>query len=334
MIRRLAGVLLVGCALLVLGAGAALAEVPPGPRLGVMHYTRNRAELLTLDPTGGQRRRILGIQEIPSWFADGSKMAFVKLSGGEHHRRTDIYFADADGSDRRRIPGTRGGFDPVLSPDGRTLAFARIRPKRPGSKPTCCGRATVWLLDLKTGSQRQTTPWRKGAFETPASFSPDGSTLAVEWEKEVGVEIRHTLLALPLAGGPPTVLAKNAIEPAYSPDGMRLALIVTGKEEEVGGLGVQPTRLAIANADGSDLTKLTQTEAQEWSPAWDPSGQRLAYIQWAENGTRQSFFEGDWLMEINPDGTCRTQLLSYPKAVLLTPAWQPGPGREAGPIAC
>jgi Tol biopolymer transport system component len=331
-IRRLAGVLLVGCALFVLGAGAALAEVPAGPRLAVMHYTGNRAELLTLDPTGGQRQRIPGIQEIPSWTADGSKMAFVKLSGGKHDRRTDIYFANADGSDRRRIPGTRGGFDPVLSPDGHTLAFARIRPKRPGTAATCCGRAAVWLLDLETGSGRQTTPWRGEAFETPASFSPDGSTLAVEWEKEVGAEIRHAVLALPLAGGPPTVLAKDAIEPAYSPDGTRLALIVTGKEEEVGGLEVQPTRLAVANVDGSGLTKLTGTEAEEWSPAWDPSGQRLAYIQYAENGMR--FFKGDWLMEINPDGTCRTKVLSYPKTVLLTPAWQPGPGREAGPISC
>lgn len=332
MIRRLAGVVLVGCALFVLGAGAALAEVPAGPRLGVMHYTRNRAELLTLDPTGGQRRRILGIQEIPSWTADGSKMAFVKLSGGKHHRRTDIYFANADGSDLRRIAGTRGGFDPVLSPDGHTLAFARAEQRKLANGSTCCNRETVWLLDLQTGSQRQITPSRSKTFETPASFSPDGSTLAVEWEKEIGAEFRHTVFALPLAGGPPTVLAENAIEPAYSPDGTRLALIVTGQEEEMGGFKVQPTHLAVANADGSNLTKLTDTEAEEWSPAWDPSGRRLAYIQYAENGMR--FFKGDWLMEINPDGTCRTKVLSYPKTVLLTPAWQPGPGREAGPISC
>ncbi len=192
----------------------------------------------------------------------------------------------------------------------------------------------MWLLDLKTGSQRPITPRGDETFETPASFTPDGSTLAVEWEKGGGAEIRYTVLALPLAGGLPTVLAENAIEPAYSPDGTRLALIVTGKEEEVDGIGVRPTHLAVANADGSDLTELTDAEAGEWSPAWDPSGRRLAYIQAAKNRTRGSFFIGDRLMEINPDGTCQTKVLSYPKSALLTPTWEPGPGREAGPIAC
>lgn len=331
MIRRLAGVLFAVCALFALAAGAALAEVPAGPRLAVMHYTARRDELLTLNPTGGQRRRTPGIREIPSWSADGGEMAFVKWSEGKRHRRADVYLANADGSHVRRLRGTREAFDPVLSPDGQTLAFAR---ERPGSGSTCCGGATVSLLDLKTGSQRPITPQGDETFETPASFTPDGSSLAVEWEKEVGAEIRHTVLAVPLAGGLPTVLAENAIEPAYSPDGTRLALIVTGKEKQVGGIGVQPTHLAVANADGSDLMRLTNAEASEWSPAWDPSGGRLAYTQDAKNRTRGSLFIGDWLMEINSDGTCRTKVLRYPKAALLTPAWQPGPGREAGPISC
>ncbi|MGN6276229.1 MAG: TolB family protein [Solirubrobacterales bacterium] len=291
---------------------------------------------MTVNANGGQVRLVPGVREKPSWSADGSKMAFARFSGGKRHHRTDIYLANADGSDPRRIPGTRGGFDPVLSPDGRTLAFARERTQRLRNGFTCCSRATVWLLDLRTGSQRRITPWQSEIFETPASFTPDGSTLAVEREEPMGAETRHTVLALHLGGGRPMVLAENAFEPAYSPDGTRLALIITGKEEEVdGGLEVLPTHLAVANADGSGLTKLTDTEAEEWGPSWDPSGQRLAYTQYAASGSRDSFFgDGDSLMEINPDGTCRTRVLSYPNAILYGASWQPGPGREAGPIAC
>lgn len=335
MIRRLAGVLLVACALFVADASAG---VPPGPRLAVLRYVADRTELLTVDANGGQLRRIPGVREQPSWSADGNTIAFAKSSGRKSHRRIDIYLANVDGSDPRRIPGTRGGFDPVLSPDGHTLAFARERTHRMRGGWFCCSRATVWLLDMSTGSERRITPWQVELFEYPASFTPDGSTLAVEREEPRGAETRYTVLALHLAGGPPSVLVENATEPEYSPDGTRLALILTGKEEIVAGaLEVTPTDLAVANADGSGLTKLTHSEVEEWAPSWDPSGQRLAYTQYAASGTYESFFgDGDSLMEINPDGSCRTKILSYPKAkaILYDPTWQPGLGREVGSFAC
>jgi hypothetical protein len=43
---------------------------------------------------------------------------------------------------------------------------------------------------------------------------------------------------------------------------------------------------------------------------------------------------GDAVMEINADGSCATKVLFAPKNAFLSPVWQPGPGREAGPIAC
>lgn len=40
------------------------------------------------------------------------------------------------------------------------------------------------------------------------------------------------------------------------------------------------------------------------------------------------------LMEINADGSCQTKVISMAGTYLLAPAWQPGPGREAGRIEC
>jgi Tol biopolymer transport system component len=80
---------------------------------------------------------------------------------------------------------------------------------------------------------------------------------------------------------------------------------------------------------------LTHTRAIELKPSWDPSGRRLAYTQQRVGPGESDFLGfGDSIMEINPDGSCRTRVLSYPNAVLYGVVWQPGLGREAGPIAC
>ncbi|MGN6586034.1 MAG: TolB family protein [Solirubrobacterales bacterium] len=135
------------------------------------------------------------------------------------------------------------------------------------------------------------------------------------------------------------MLDENAGEPVYSPDGTHIALLTTGKQKTFGSKGrattFTPTDLAIANADGSGLTKLTHTGAVELHPSWDPSGQRLAYTQITIDGSEASLLGfGDSIMEINADGSCRTRVLSYSKASLFGATWQPGPGRGAGPISC
>jgi Tol biopolymer transport system component len=254
------------------------------------------------------------------------------MAGRRHHRRLDLYVAAADGAHPQRIPGTAGGFNPVLSPDGHFLAFARERKGGDVAGLRFSLGFTVWLLDLRDGPARQITPWRKDLFEFPSSFSPDGSTLAITRE-ESGKTVRDAAVALHLQAGGATVLAENAAEPVYSPDGAHLALLVTGKEHLSGGVGFTPTDLAVANADGSGLTVLTHTRVLEQHPQWDPSERRLVYTQLGSRGAAL-FGTGDSVMEINADGTCRTRYLSSPSVAFWDATWQPGPGREAGPIAC
>lgn len=74
-------------------------------------------------------------------------------------------------------------------------------------------------------------------------------------------------------------------------------------------------------------------------PSWDPSGQRLAFTrdsgpEWLSLGTTNV------VMAVNADGTCPTVVFGSPQAAgargpgLYVLSWQPGPGREAGPIVC
>jgi len=337
------------CACLALGAGSAAAEVPVGPRLTFMEAGDAGFRLVSTDPAGGDRRVIVGGKfssrflpfpfSPPSWTGDGTRVAFTGFEQAGRKARLDLYTAAADGSEIARLPGTRDVVGAVFSPDGRTIAFTRER-QREARRPrrgevTVFHSISIWLLDVDRGTVRQLTPWRNRLFATPSSFSPDGSTLAISRE----LRERRSAVAIRLDGSGEAVLARNAADPVFSPDGTRLALVTLGKERSVerGGerLTFSPTELAVAAADGSGLTRLTQTRNLELTPSWDPSGQRLAYtLVTAALGEAELLGAGDSIMEINADGSCRTKVLSVPKVSLFGATWQPGPGREAGPISC
>ena len=96
----------------------------------------------------------------------------------------------------------------------------------------------------------------------------------------------------------------------------------------------------MAHADGTRAKRLTRSEdVLESSPSWDPSGQRIAYVQVKADtsflpGLALLFPTGNALMQVNADGTCRKKIASDPKVAFYGIAWQPGPGREAGRIDC
>lgn len=68
----------------------------------------------------------------------------------------------------------------------------------------------------------QLTPWRNRLAQIPSSFSPDGSRLAFT---RYVADKPPEALAMEFNGSADTVLSRNAIEPVYSPDGLRIAFL-------------------------------------------------------------------------------------------------------------
>jgi TolB protein len=343
-----------GVLALLFAVGAATAAAPEGPRLAVVRVTaaahKFKLELVTVGQGGGHRLRLAGggsrsrpwpfYFSPPSWSPDGESVAFSGIVGshhGDNHElRLKLFTVRADGSGLRAIRGTRGASDPVFSPDGHTIAFTRSidrdEPTTVGGKRRKYGfsGASIWTVDLLTGAQRQLTPWRDGFSYISSSFSPDGSTLLAT-HMDYGLLNESEPVALQLDGSGSRRLLEDGSSPVYSPDGSEIALIRPTVEyldsEERSG-----SDLYVMNADGTNIRRLTRTpERYEDSPSWDPSGERLAYEQFRVFGEGI----GDYaVVQVNADGSCRTKAVSAPRAFFLAPAWQPGPGREAGRIEC
>lgn len=354
------GIFLLVLAFCAQGAAAS----PPGARLAVVKIEApGRTELFTVDALGADGRTLYaaGASRIPavdpfwapSWSPDGTRVAFTAIAGQVYGRyasfpRTMIALVSEDGSKVDPVAGTAGGFAPVFSPDGARITFAkdrrRWRPNHEGGADQVYASVSIWLADLAGGASTQLTPWRNRLSQIPSSFSPDGARLAFT---RYVADSPPEAIAMDFTGSAGTVLSREAIEPVYSPDGKRIAYLrgpvktkirrsKTRNSSTVSVISATFTDIYIRDLDGGGVQRLTKTKgAAEWTPRWDPSGQRIAYTELKPFSSEMGLLGfGDAVREINADGTCSTEILSARRSILYGATWQPGAGREAGPIAC
>ncbi|HEY7950073.1 MAG TPA: hypothetical protein VID51_04475 [Solirubrobacterales bacterium] len=337
---RASGVVGAMLALFALPSSVAVATTTlPGPRLAIV--AQSGATLITVGP-GGEMPEDLAIRPLsrferiasshPSWSADGGLLA-LSISGDEGQA---VGVARADGGGLRVFHrASLEGGDPVIAPDGHSVAFSRAKLVKvlPG-RENYLFKSAIWLLDVKSGSVRRLTRWRLSTYLTPSSFSPDGSMLATSMFSRQGFRA----VAIDLKSGDFSLLAREALEPTYSPDGSHFAFVrylnwrLNGINEKVPA--ADELRVGrVGSVTGTRLL-LRRRGFFAW-PSWDTSGQRLAFTHSPadEIGDRTPD-PGDRVMEINADGTCLRTVLSDPGLTLFGAAWQPGVGREAGPIVC
>ncbi|MGH7548534.1 MAG: protein kinase domain-containing protein [Gemmatimonadales bacterium] len=281
----------------------------PGARLTAAQL----AERLALDPTAargpGRRARLaLGAAAAVAVLVVGALL--VSGPGGGTDRMASSGGAVASGFGRRLAQLTFGaGVEewPAWSPDGASLAYVAETG----------GYKKLFLRTLATGAERQLT--RGAADEIEPTWAFDGRTIALVRSNLARGKLEPTdirgwyqdggdIWTLDLASGRETQVVANAFDPAYSPDGRRLAFAARWSG---------PRRVWIADASGHNAQQVS-TEGSEavvhGTPRWSPDGAKLVFRRIEQ--TKSDIV----VLDIASRATIR---LTDDNVLALDPVWSP-----------
>jgi TolB protein len=171
----------------------------------------------------------------------------------------------AAATDAEPIRITRDGFfkqRPAWSPDGKLLAFSRLRGEK----------IFVFLSKPDGSDERRLTPRTDAEYD--AVWSPDGKRLAFSLNKASPNQGDLEVYTVDVAGKDlrPVAVTRGELSqeesPAWSPDGKWIAYSSTrhGNQE-----------LYIATPEGKDEKRLTSDPATDAHPSWSPDGKQIAF---------------------------------------------------------
>jgi Tol biopolymer transport system component len=215
-------------------------------------------DVMVADADGGHPIVLDAMVHSPSpmtWSADGRFIVYSRTVGTVDQ----VFMATTDGSSTRQITsGAVTNWGPALSPDGRTIAFARGDPV-----------VGIYVIQIDATGERRITMGAIGEFDT-AEWSPDATTLLFgagnrDQDREdlflVGLDGKAERRIIESSG--------NDSGATWSPDGASIAYLNT----PIGG----KARVMVAAPDGSHPLQIS--DPGDWSyPYWSPDAQHVLAV--------------------------------------------------------
>ena len=247
---------------------------PDGSRIA---FSGN-SEIYIMNADGSNQTRLTHNSDddgAPSWSPDGSRIVFHSLRSGNWQ----IYVMNADGSSQTRLTHT-GNFNawPAWSPDGSRITFESRRD----------GNYEIYVMNADGSSQTRLT--NNSAGDQRPTYSPDGSHIAFQTQRDGNYE----LYVMNADGSSQTRLTNNSSND-YGPNWASAGSATptptptpthtstpTATLSLSGRIAFTSSRnddldIHVMNADGTDITRLTDDVAYDWNPSWSPDGSRIAF---------------------------------------------------------
>lgn len=231
-----------------------------GRLIAFVRYSNSGSDIWMMKSDGTNERPVTATEEHdqavePAFFPSGHSLAFAVqgIAGGPA-----VFSIRIDGSGLQRQADRAKS--PVVSPDGRRLAFWR----HPGGN-------RIRLKDLGTGAERQLPT---GSAQEP-DFSPDGRRLVFVGKRPCRAEgePRQALLTIGLNEKRPRMLLDTCrrkfipFGPAWSPGGNRIAFTYREDGEASSDVGLQMLNLRGTLVPGAPRHRPGTFET---APTWQP----------------------------------------------------------------
>ena len=224
-------------------------------------------------------------------------MEFPEPSSPWVTTNAEIYIMNANGTGITRLTYSPDwDMSPTLSPDGTKIGFRSNRDRTQTGLPD--GRYDLYFMNPNGGGQVRRNfiiPFEDSYSLQSLDWSPDGTQVVVSTlSAGINVMTEHGDNLTSLQTG-------NVGEPRWSPNGTKIAYAEGGT----------PGQLMVMNADGSDVTQITDSIHGDGGLDWSPDGTKLAFVTSAPHV----------IAVVNTDGTNRVNLTDGPSAA--RPVWSP-----------
>lgn len=282
---------------------------PEGRRLSFTVYRGGQADVWLYEPSTGRSAPVVEDPDdsgCPAWFPDGRSLVFCRGT------KTSHLYAGLRGDPARRAitDGPARDYAPIVSPDGRWIAFSRRPAPGAGAPegPVLCvvsaDGGEVREIDLHglrvPGKSMQMVTWSPDSEELAFSASEGGARLDVYRIRRDGSGLARV-----------TVDPGDEVEPQWSTDGRHISYTQVG-----GGR----TQVAVVPSNGGLARVVSAEGVVSEGGAWTPDAKRLAYLSVAEDGGYEL-----WL--VSPERPEDRRLLLRDKALAWPYRWTPDGGR-------